>query len=41
MKIIKKKGNSEELKKYFDSLNKIKMFFNNSKNMVDETIKSE
>lgn len=41
MKVLKKNSPKEEMKDYFSQQNNIRMFYNNSKNMIDETIKME
>lgn len=41
MKVLKKSSPAEDVKNYFKSQNNIKMFYNNSKNMVEETLKVE
>lgn len=41
MKVLKNSSANEEMKTYFKNQNNIKMFYNNSKNMMEETLKME
>lgn len=41
MKVLKKTPQPQEIKSYFQKQNNIKMFYNNSRNMVEETLKME
>lgn len=41
MKILREKDDPEKIKEYCKRQNNIKMFFNNSRNMVEESIKVE
>ena len=41
MKVLNKSSANDEIKNYFKNQNNIKMFYNNSRNMLEETLKLE